>query len=519
MPNDIFSLSNDLVEALAKLSPISATFWGIPGHDHRWDDLSPQGAEARLALVQDYRRRVEAHLPDLGARVIANSLDEERSWYEHGEHFLDLNNISSTFQSLRQVFDVMDTRTPEGWANIAARLKTIHEPFAGYRATLEAGRASGRVVAKRQVRTVIEQARAFAGDSPFFPTLLRAGEDAVAHARRCFADFADYLEKTYLPSAAESDAVGRDRYLRLSRRFLGMDIDPQETYAWGWSQVREIEAEMKTVAAQIKPGATVPEVIELLKTDHARCAPDVDTFLRLMKERQERALRELDGTHFDIPEPLKKIDVKRAPPGGALGAYYMPPSEDFSRPGTVWYAPGEEVHLPLYDEISTAYHEGFPGHHLQCGLQVYLAEQLTRYHRLAVMYSGYAEGWALYAEHLMNELGYFEKPEYVLGMHVANLMRACRVVVDIGMHLGIDGWDFDRAVDFMKTRAFLPDNHARSEATRYLGWPGQAICYKVGERAILDLRRSWKGGLKQFHARVLGSGSVGLALLREIVRT
>jgi uncharacterized protein (DUF885 family) len=428
-------------------------------------------------------------------------------------------------------------------------LEGIDAAARSYRATLEAGRARGRVVAKRQVRAVIAQGRVSASEEGFFPTLIAAFDRAgiadaalrarlvagVGTARATFAELAQWLEESYLPDAADADAVGRERYLRAAQRFLGMAIDPLETYAWGWSQVHAIEREMARVAAEIQPGASVPEVIELLKTDPARLAADRDAFIAMMRSRQARALAELSGTHFDIPEPIRTIEVRYAPPGGPLGAYYMPPSENFTRPGTVWYAPGETGAIPVFDEISTAYHEGFPGHHLQCSLQVYLADKLSRLQRLVVFYPGYGEGWALYAEHLMHELGYFEKPEYVLGMHVAKLVRACRVVVDIGLHLGLaipgdeafrpgEVWDFDRAVEFMVKRGFMPEEYARSEVTRYLGWPGQAISYKVGERVILELREAVRGregagfDLKAFHGRVLETGAIGLDLLRELLQ-
>ncbi|MEO6462402.1 MAG: DUF885 domain-containing protein, partial [Candidatus Eisenbacteria bacterium] len=248
-------------------------------------------------------------------------------------------------------------------------------------------------------------------------------------------------------------------------------------------------------------------------------------------------LADLDGKHFDIPDEVRQVEVKIAPPGGALGAYYIQPSEDFTRPGTVWYslAPDEVKDIPLYGHITTAYHEGFPGHHLQCGIQVALADQLSRLHRLSVWYPGYGEGWALYTELLMHELGYFEKPEYVLGMLNAQLFRACRVVIDIGSHLELpiprdetdfhpgEPWTFERAVEFLIARCGEEEDYARSEVTRYYGWPGQAISYKVGERVIMELREELKAKqgpafqLKEFHARVLGSGPVGLELLRERV--
>jgi uncharacterized protein (DUF885 family) len=215
----------------------------------------------------------------------------------------------------------------------------------------------------------------------------------------------------------------------------------------------------------------------------------------------------------------------------------VPPSEDFTRCGTTWWSLGDATEVALWGEVTTAYHEGFPGHHLQCAIQLTLAGRLSRLHRLAVWYPGYGEGWALYAEQLMNELGYFEKPDYVLGMLNAQLFRACRVVIDIGCHLGFkipleekdfhpgETWSYELGVELMTKRAFQDPAYAASEVTRYLGWPGQAISYKVGQRVILEIRdemKKQKGAafsLKDFHARVLGSGPVGLELLRDLVLT
>jgi uncharacterized protein (DUF885 family) len=291
---------------------------------------------------------------------------------------------------------------------------------------------------------------------------------------------------------------------------------------------------MEHQAGLIDPGASLPEVVEQLKTDPDRCAATPDEFLEAMRQRQELVMAELDGTHFDIPEPIKRLEVKVAPPGGSLGAYYVQPSEDFTRPGTVWYSLGTQTSFPLWDEVSTAYHEGFPGHHMQSGVQLSLADRLSRLHRTLIWHPGYGEGWALYAERLMHELGYLEKPEYVLGMLSAEMHRACRVVIDIGLHVGYPippdavfrpgrDWTFETAVEMLTDLAFLYPDYARSEVTRYLGWPGQAISYKVGQRVILELRedmRSRRGGafdLKEFHGAVLGSGPVGLAHLRELV--
>ena len=550
----VFALSDELCEAFAARSPVQATFAGIPGHHDAWDDYGPAAAEAWDAELGRFERRLAAlpapsdRFSRLASRVTEEWIRDRRELFAHGDHLRDLNSSESSFQYIRQVFEVMPAATEADAQSHVARLDGIGAAMDGYLASLDEGRRRGLVVARRQVRAVAEQARASAGASSYLRTLpatfaaagvggdalQRRLEAAVAGACGAFASFAQRLEAEVLPHASEGEAVGRERYLRAAKRFLGMNLDPIDAYEWGWSEVHAIEAQMTEVARSIRPGASLPEVIELLGTDPERAAPDRESFLRFIRERQLGALADLEGRHFDIPEAVRRVEVKIAPPGGSLGAYYVPPSEDFSRPGTIWYSVGESSSFPLYDEITTAYHEGFPGHHLQCSLQVLLASELCRLHRLLYFCPGHGEGWALYAEQLMHELGYLEKPDYVLGMLGAKLMRACRVVVDIGLHLGLavprgesfhpgETWSYELAVELMNRRAFLPLDMAVSEATRYLGWPAQAISYKIGEREILGLRAELERrdgarfDRKAFHAKVIGSGSVGLGLLREIV--
>lgn len=297
--------------------------------------------------------------------------------------------------------------------------------------------------------------------------------------------------------------------------------------------MRHIRQRMQRVAREIAPDDPLSQVLHLMRTDPARGAADADEFIRIMTRRQEKALDELQGIHFDVPAEVRGVEVKQAPPGGPLGAYYIPPSEDFSRPGSIWYSLGDARPIPLWDQVSTAYHEGFPGHHLQCGLQVSLRDRLGKAQRLDG-WSGYAEGWALYTERLMEELGYYEKPDYLLGMLACQMMRACRVVIDIGCHLGLsipadapfhpgERWGYGLGVEMLETLGGLERDHAESEVTRYLGWPAQALSYKVGERLILDLREELHGlqgaafRRKDFHNRVLGCGNVALDRLRDLV--
>ena len=248
----------------------------------------------------------------------------------------------------------------------------------------------------------------------------------------------------------------------------------------------------------------------------------------------DETIADMHGTHFEIAEPLHRVEAMIAPPGSAAAMYYTAPSEDFTRPGRTWYPTLGATRFPLWGEVSTCYHEGVPGHHLQIGHAVYLGDRLTRLQQMSFI-PGHGEGWALYAERLMEELGYLERPDYRLGMLEAQLFRAIRVIIDIGMHLELpipagqpdagERWTPERGEAFLLDNAHSPKEFLRSELVRYLGWPGQAISYKVGERAWLDARaeaRSREGSafdLNDFHRRALDLGPLGLnQLRRELVR-
>lgn len=551
MAHPIFGLAERVTEEMAALDPHVATYEGVVGYDDRWPDLSPEGATARLDAYRRFVAEIDALAPGdskwerLAVRSCRDFLaDFMLDWLEQGEYRRDLNSISCPVQDLHGVFDVMDKTSPEGWEAIVARLEGLPRALAGYRATLEDARRRGETVAQRQVEAVVRQARHHAGPESALRDLpdqatSAAGPDrigaGVEAACRAFGELAEYLERDYLPDANAEDAVGEERYLTSARRYLGGTIDPVEIYRWGWSEVERIRSEMAEVAGRISPGAPIPEVIERLKSDPAGRSSDRDEFVAVMTQRLHQAVHDLDGTAFEIPEPLRAVEVKIAPPGGPLGAYYIGPSEDFRRPGTVWYSLDPQEHqVAYYNQVSTNYHEGFPGHHLQVGYPLTVGDVLTRLQRTFVWYPGYGEGWALYAELVMKELGYLEKLEYVFGMLAEAMLRACRVVIDIGSHMEFpipdeqpfhpgERWSFDTAVEMLIDYALQPPPYARSEVTRYLGWPGQAIAYKVGEREILKMRdelmaRDGEGfDLMDFHDRVLTPGAIGLDHLRDLV--
>ena len=549
---DIYELSAQFVDDTAAISPETATYLGIPGSDHLWSDTSPAGTAKEHDLMSSYRTRV-GEIPkssdrwhEHGRKVLSDYLDEGLAAYEQGARYYRVRHVAGLIEDVRDIFDLMSTETGEAWDNIATRLETVAQPLAGWKETLEEGRRLGHVSSRRQVASVVEQLRHLAGEeSKWLGLVAQVSEShsdhaerieaAVAAGRSAAADFADYIEHEYATDAVAADGVGEERYVAEADRFLGMTINPVETYEWGWEEVHRLHQAMVEVAKQVDPDRDLSDVIELLDTDPKYLTKNPEEFVEFIQALQDQALTQLDGVHFDVPEQIRQVTVNLVPPGAALGAYYLPPSEDFTRSGGIWYSFGDRQQLPLWGEVSTGYHEGFPGHHLQVGMAMAQSEKLTRTHRVFIWHPGYGEGWALYTERLMNELGYFDQPQYLLGMLAAQQMRACRVVIDIGSHLDLDipanglvnpggKWDFETGVEMLNRVAGVPVDQSESEIKRYLGWPGQAIAYKVGERAILNMRDELKAeqgssfDLKDFHRRLLEGGDVRLDYLASSMK-
>jgi uncharacterized protein (DUF885 family) len=551
----VYDLSNAYIERWARLDPIGATSRGIPGHDTELTDFSPNGAEARAELDRSTLRALST-LPRGGERdrlaadVMRERLEAARDRNDAGEWLRDLRVIGSPVQAVRQCFDLMPTNTQDDWETIAARMSRVPAALEGLRTTLRESLQRGVTAARRQALACAEQARVWSGDDagtrPFFVgfldkhdpgaggngTLRRRLEEGAVRATQAYAELARFLREDYAPRAEPRDPAGAERYALLARSFTGLALDLRDTYAWGWGELRRIDDRMRTVAARIRPGASLPEVIELLEADPARAITGEQSLRQWLQDLMDRTVRELDGTHFDIPDPVKRVEAMIAPPGGAAAMYYTRPSEDFKRPGRTWYPTLGKTRFPLWGEVSTAYHEGVPGHHLQMGMLTYIAGDLSRFQRLGAFVPGHTEGWALYAERLMDELGYLENPDYELGMLRAQALRAMRVVVDLGMHLELpipkgeayhpgEIWNAELALPFAIERSYEHADFIRSEIDRYLGWPAQAICYKVGERVWLQVREAVQRrdgaefSLRDFHARALRLGPMGLEQLRR----
>ena len=532
-PSPIDRLADEHLVAMARLDPCQAARMSIAGSETELTDYSRDGAAARADELRRTREALEALTPSAADRVTADLLRERvqalLAQYEAGDLLGMLGPINGPVAAIRGAFDNMPTRTDEDWATIGARLAKVPAAVASVRAGVDAAIEDGNPPALRQLRATVEQCTAWAGEpgsGGWFATLASARphlhESAIA-AGEAFLELGEWLEREVAASARATDGVGEERYGRAARMMLGSDLDAGEAYDWAWTEVARLEVEMRDVIEQIRPGASPVEAKAHL--DDTTAISGAQEWLAWLQELTDRTTDDLRGTHFEIDVALVRCEAMLPPAGVAAAPYYSPPSEDLGVPGRTWYPTVGRERFPTWEMKTTVYHEAVPGHHLQLGRVKVLGDQLCRYRRNVVV-SGHIEGWALYAERFMDELGaYDDDPAGRLGFLSFQMLRAARVVIDIGLHLGFarpDGseWTPENAVAMLVERAALSPAFAASEVDRYLGWPAQAICYKLGEREWLaaraDAQQRWGDAfdLKGWHTAALDLGSLGLAQLR-----
>jgi len=530
----ISQILDRFMEEGIKLSPIGATMLGVPGLDDQLDDLSMEGNEKRAELTRSTLAALTSAQPvnelDRIARDVAvERLTSELNLNDTYEARILFNLISSPVTSIRQVFEMMKKDQPETIANVTKRMNGISAALDGWKSTLTFVAEKGKVNSRRQVLATAGQLETFSKGAftavakKFDPSGVNSELFAAAKsAESACASLSTWMRETYAPQSLPTDGVGETRYKMWARHFTGADLDLRDTYEWGIKQLEEINNRMWVAAKKLYPDATsLREVADRLDKDPRYTVEGEENLLKKLREFIEAAVQRLDGKEFDIDPRIKTCEARLAPEGSASAAYYMGPSEDLSRPGTTWFPTMGRKTFGWWNIVSTWYHEAVPGHHLQIATTKINTERLNRFQRNRVFISGYSEGWALYAERLMDVLGAFEDPGYEMGYLSAQGLRAARIVVDIGMHCGykdFDGevWNAESAFKLLHERALLDEISARSEVDRYLGWPGQAISYKVGERFWMECREAAKERLgskfelKKFHAYALGLGPMGL---------
>jgi uncharacterized protein (DUF885 family) len=531
----VFRICDAFVTRGAELDPVSAGMRGLDVPFGAASDYSPDGYAARAGLIGATLTELGAAEPESAAdrqaaAYLRERLEAEQAWMDAGEHLRLVRTPFGIISSLRDSVDLLPRTNEQAWRDIAARMAAMPGMFASWRRSMDEGLAKGLPAARRQAAESAVQAEQYAGthnaliasygDGPL------AGElkAASAKADEGYAELARYLREDYVPRAVEKDAVGAERYALNSRLSLGADVDMGEAYEWGWAELARIEAEMRAEADKVKPGASLDEVTAIL--DAAHHVDGEDAYQAWLQDRHDEAIERLNGVYFDIADPLLTIEAVLARGSTSGAAYYTGPSEDFSRPGRTWWPLGGRDQFATWSELSTVFHEGVPGHHLQDGAAKMAGDQLSRFAR-STFVSGHGEGWALYAERLSDELGWFDAPGTRLGMLGGSALRAARVVIDIGVHLELplpDGsaWTFGKACEVLQDRGRSEPYRTKAEVIRYFGWPGQAISYKLGERAWLAARdeaRQRPGfDLKAWHTAALALGPMGLATLAQTLR-
>jgi uncharacterized protein (DUF885 family) len=541
------------VQALAELDPSVATELGLPAGQDRLPDLSPAGQQALDDLARSTLSRLDELERAAGqaggyadaderrcARLLRERLTSGLAVSAAGEPLRNVSNIFGPPEGLRETFLLMPATTPEDWAVIARRMAVMPEALAGYRESLAEGARRGLYAAPRQVQTVAGQLAEWqaSGDGRgWFADFASAADvpdslrddlgKGAASADAAAAGLRDWLLADYLPGThGTPDGVGEERYRITARGWIGADLNLTEAYEWGWGEYQRIWAEMGAEAGRILPEANPKQAMDHLE-EHGQIVTGVPEIQRWLQEVMDGAMSDLDGTHFDLADPIKVCETRIAPAGSAAAPYYTGPSLDFSRPGRTWLPTLGKTSFPVWALVSTWYHEGVPGHHLQIAQWTYLASRLSTYQTTVGGVSANLEGWALYAERLMDELGFLTDPGVRMGYLEAQIARAIRVVIDIGMHLSLtvpadspmyagEQWTAERALEFFLAHSGQPRDYLDSEIVRYLGGPGQAIGYKLGERAWLEGREAARAAhgpafdLKAWHMAALSQGSLGL---------
>jgi uncharacterized protein (DUF885 family) len=546
----LFAFADAFIERSAALNPIAATDYGIDRYDDELTDFSLAHAGETAAFLRSSLVSLDAITPTdeidrIGKEVMTERLTATLGLEESGETRRTFSVLASPASRIRQVFDLQPADSPEHAGRIKARLAAVRRALESWRGALDEDSAGGLVAARRQALGVADQLEtygrgAFAGVARHVATSCQVDADssglaaAASDADQACGELAGWLRAVYAQRATEEDAVGADRYRSWATYFTGARLDLVEIYHWGWADLQRINGRMWEIASEVAPGAdSLTEVAARLDADEDRAAHGADVLLGRLRGLTEGAVDMLDGVHFDIDERIRFCDARLAPEGSAAAPYYIAPSEDLSRPGTTWFPTLGHDRFPLWRLVSTWFHESVPGHHLQCATAILERRRQSRFQRLEGFISGYGEGWALYAERLMEELGAFTDPADEMGFLSCQALRAARIVVDIGMHLGLEApsdigvlahlgdvggrtWDAPMAVALLEERAIEPPDMALSEVDRYLGVPGQAISYKVGERVWLDARSDARRrlgpafDLKAWHAHALALGPMGL---------
>ncbi len=532
--------------------PVWASQLGDPRFNDRWPDASWAAIEASHRADQAALARLlaidrEALLPeeqlnrDLYERELRDRIGAHR--FEPRVYALDMRE---GIQFAHELAERLHFRRPRDWRDWLARLESFGVYMDQTLALLARGASEGRTQPRVIMERVPAQVRRQLVDdpaaSPFYAPFERLPEDMPEEQRRAlaaaaraaiagvvvpaYARLARFLEEVYLPASRDSVGVwdtpdGRAWYANRAAHFTTTTLTPAEIHRIGLEEVARIRGEMHGVMREVGFEGSFAEFLADLRSNPRFYFTSPDELFRAYlatAKRIDPLLAPLFGTLPRTPYGLRPIPAAKAP--DTTTAYYQPPSADGLRPGLYYVNLYRPAQRPKYEIPVLTVHEAVPGHHLQIALAQELAD-LPAFRR----YSGptaFIEGWALYSESLGEEMGLYDDPYDRFGYLTYDMWRAVRLVVDTGLHH--EGWTRDQAIAYLRDNAAKSELDTVNEIDRYIGWPGQALAYKIGQLRIRALRdeaaRSLGEGfdIRDFHDVVLGAGALPLDLLESRVR-
>jgi uncharacterized protein (DUF885 family) len=532
--------------------PLFATRVG----DHRYDDelpsVSPGDFDRRLKDARDFLRRVQSidredltQSERIDARLFEHLMRDRVAEYTFRSHLIPITNREGFHVEFPQLPEIMPLASVEDYENYISRL----ERFVEYaeqnielmREGIDEGMTLPKVVLEGYEATlephIVEDPTESLLFAPFesFPDAIPAGERErlTRRGRKAVAEsvvpgyraFLDFMRDEYYPAARDEIAAvelpnGQAFYEHRVRHFTSLDLTPPEVHSVGLVEVRRIRQEMEQILGEVGFENDLHGFIQFLREDERFYVSDPEELLRrtsLILKRMDGRLPEMFKTLPRLPYGIREIPDYIAPKTTA--AYYSPGAGDGSRAGYYNVNTYDLASRPLYQIEALSFHEAVPGHHLQIALQQEI-ETLPPFRRFAG-FTAFVEGWALYAERLGKEVGFYTDPYAEFGRLSYEMWRACRLVVDPGIHY--IGWTRQQAIDFMAENTALSLHNIEAEVDRYIAWPGQAVAYKMGELKIRDLRRRAESqledrfNLREFHDVVLMDGAVPLDVLEQNV--
>lgn len=551
-PAALAKLFSDHWNAYMQVDPIFATLCG----DHRFDDQVGSADEAHytnwLKQLKKFRKRLEKiDLTKLGTqdrvnyKYFALMLDSEITSLEHRAYHLQISKAGGFHIFFPDLYQVAAFENVSDYENYLARLNGLKKYFDESIKLMQRGLRTGYVPARVTLEGVAESLSAQIVNNPdqsiffepFKKFLASIGgvdqERLIDEAQAAIAEsvvpayeaLLEFFNQKYYPASRASIAAadlpnGRDYYRQRIRFFTTLDLTPEEIHTSGQNEVRRIRAEMETVIRDTGFAGDFRAFVEFLRTDPRFY---VDTPEALLKEtgylmkRIDGELPRLFKTLPRLPYGIRPVPDFSAP--GSTTAYYMLGTGDGTKAGMYYVNTYDLKSRPLYEMEALSLHEAVPGHHLQLSLQQELSD-LPPFRRF-YPFTSYVEGWALYAESLGHELGLYTDPYSNFGRLSYEMWRACRLVVDTGMHAL--GWSRQQAIDFMLEHTSSTLLNIQNEVDRYIAWPGQALAYKIGELKIRELRTraenqlGLKFNIREFHDVILLGGSLPLNVLEERV--